>query len=419
MRYSITLRISFALILALGLGLTGCTRAPSGVPPPEPTTIPVSYPAQREITDFVDFTGRTEAIQSVDIRPRTTGYLVKIPFKEASEVKEGDLLFVIDPRPYRAQLDQALGQVDLYQAQLKLAKITLARDLAINVKVPNSISRQQLDQDQASVEAADAQVRASEKNMEVYKLNQEFTNVISPISGMVSRYYLTLGNLVNQDQTLLTTVVSLDPMYAYFDVDEPTILRVRKAIIEGKMKPRQSVDELPVFMGLQGEEGFPHEGKINFINNQLNPTTGSILVRGVFANPKSPKGPRLLSPGMFVRIRVPIGEPHPAVLVIDRAVQSDQGMKYVYIVDKNHTVQYRRVTTGSLQDDGLRVISEHLNPDEQVVVAGLQQVHSQDQIAPELVPMPSLNQPFEEDATSGGKDAEAVKAAPAKSKAGP
>ena len=287
------------------------------------------------------------------------------------------------------------------------------------MKTPNSISRQQLDQDQASVEATDAQVRAFEKNMEVYKLNQEFTKVISPISGMVSRYYLTLGNLVNQDQTLLTTVVSLDPMYAYFDVDEPTLLRVRKAIIEGKIKPRQSGNVLPVFMGLQGEEGFPHEGEIDFINNQLNPTTGSILVRGVFPNPKSPRGPRLLSPGMFVRIRVPIGQPHPAVLVVDRAVQSDQGMKYVYVVDKNNTVQYRRVTTGSLQDDGLRVITQHLNPDERVVVAGLQQVHSQDQIAPELVPMPSLNQPSEEDATSGGKDTEAVKAAPAKSKAGP
>jgi multidrug efflux system membrane fusion protein len=419
MRYSITLRITSALVLALGLGLEGCTRAPSGLPPPEPTSIPVSYPVQRETTDFVDFTGRTEAIQSVDIRPRTTGYLVKIPFKEGSEVKEGDLLFVIDQRPYQAQLDQASGQVDLYQAQLKLAKVTLARDLAINVKVPNSISRQQLDQDQASVEAAEAQVRAFEKNMEVYKLNHEFTRVISPISGMVSRFYLTIGNLENQDQTLLTTVVSLDPIYAYFDVDEPTILRVRKAIIEGKMKPRQSPDDLPVFMGLQGEEGFPHEGKINFINNQLNPTTGSILARGVFANPKSPNGPRILSPGMFVRIRVPIGEPHPAVLVVDRAVQSDQGMKYVYVVDKNNTVQYRRVTTGSLQDDGLRVITAHLNPDERVVVAGLQQVHSQDRIAPELVPMPSLNQPFEEDATSGGKDTEAVRAAPANSRAGP
>ena len=150
---------------------------------------------------------------------------------------------------------------------------------------------------------------------------------------MVSRYYLTVGNLVNQDQTLLTTVVSLDPMYAYFDVDEPTVLRVRKAINEGRIQPRASGMRLPVLMGLQGEEGFPHEGEVDFVNNQLNPTTGSILIRGVFPNPKPAGGVRLLSPGMFVRIRLPIGQPHPATLVIDRAVLSDQGLKYVYVVD--------------------------------------------------------------------------------------
>src|SRR5271157_5131237 len=216
--------------------LPGCARRPLQVAPPEAVTIPVSKPVVREVTDFVDFTGRTDAIQSVDIRPRTTGYLVKMPFEEGAEVKAGDLLFVIDTRPYQAQLDQAIGQVNLYQAQLKLARTTLARDMAINHMTPNSISRQQIDQDDAAVDEADARVKAYEKNKEVYRLNHEFTNVVAPISGMVSRYYLTLGNLVNQDQTLLTTIVSLDPMYAYFDMDEPTLLRIRKAINEGKMK---------------------------------------------------------------------------------------------------------------------------------------------------------------------------------------
>ena len=199
--------------------------------------------------------------------------------------------------------------------------------------------------------------------MEVYKLNHEFTKVVSPISGMISRYYLTQGNLVNQDQTLLTTVVSLDPIYAYFDMDEPTLLRIRKAINEGKMKRRRANGlRVPVFMGLQGEAGFPHEGSVNFVNNQLNPTTGSILVRGVFPNPKPPEGTRLLSPGMFVRIRLPIGEPHPAVLVVDKAIGSDQGIKFVYVIDKDSKAQYRRVTTGSLQEDGLRVITDGLQP---------------------------------------------------------
>jgi membrane fusion protein, multidrug efflux system len=371
--------------------MSGCARRPPQVAPPEALTIPISKPVVREVTDFVDFTGRTDAIQSVDIRPRTTGYLVKMPFEEGAEVKAGDLLFVIDPRPYQAQLDQATGQVNLYQAQLKLARTTLSRDRAINNITPNSISRQQLDQDEAAVEEADARVKAYEKNKEVYKLNHEFTNVVTPISGMVSRYYLTLGNLVNQDQTLLTTVVSLDPIYAYFDMDEPTLLRIRKAINDGKIKARRANGlRVPVFMGLQGEAGFPHEGTVNFVNNQLNPTTGSILVRGIFPNPKPPGGTRLLSPGMFVRIRLPIGEPHPAVLAIDRAISSDQGIKFVYVVDKENKVQYRRIATSSLQDDGLRVITAGLTADEWVVVGGLQQVRPRMSIHPEQMPMPSL-----------------------------
>ncbi|MGO9597256.1 MAG: efflux RND transporter periplasmic adaptor subunit [Isosphaeraceae bacterium] len=390
---------SLGLCATLAL-VSGCARKPPPIAPSELVSIPVSKPIVREVTDFVDFTGRTEAIQSVDIRPRTTGYLVKLAFEEGAEVQAGDLLFVIDPRPYQAQLDQATGQVNLYQAQLKLARSTLGRDRAINSMTPNSISRQQIDQDEAAVEEADARVKAYEKNRDVYKLNHEFTRVIAPISGMVSRYYLTLGNLVNQDQTLLTTIVSLDPMYGYFDMDEPTLLRIRKAINEGKLRPRRANGlRVPVFMGLQGEAGFPHEGSINFVNNQLNPTTGSLLVRGVFPNPKPQGGTRLLSPGMFVRIRLPIGEPHPAVLVIDRAISSDQGIKFVYVVDKENKVQYRRVTTTSLQEDGLRVVTDGLKPDEWVVVAGLQQVRPRLTIRPEQGPMPALVRDSESDTT--------------------
>jgi multidrug efflux system membrane fusion protein len=400
MTYPLFLRFLGLLCVTLAL-VAGCARKPPPIAPSELVSIPVSKPVVREVMDFVDFTGRTEAIQSVDIRPRTTGYLVQIPFEEGAEVLAGDLLFVIDPRPYQAQLDQATGQVNLYQAQLKLARTTLARDRAVNSITPNSISRQQIDQDEAAVEEADARVKAYEKNRDVYKLNHEFTRVVAPISGMVSRYYLTLGNLVNQDQTLLTTIVSLDSMYAYFDMDETTLLRLRKAVNEGKLKPRRASGlRVPVFMGLQGEAGFPHEGSINFVNNQLNPSTGSILVRGVFPNHKPSGGTRLLSPGMFVRIRLPIGEPHPAVLVIDRAIGSDQGIKFVYVVDKENKVQYRRITTTFLQDDGLRVVTEGLKPDEWVVVAGLQQVRPRMTIHPEQGPMPSLVRDSGRDATT-------------------
>ncbi len=369
--------------------LLGCSNGPPHAAPSEPPAVPVSQPVSRVVTDYVDFTGRTDAVQAVDIRARVTGYLVRIPFEEGAEVKKDDLLFEIDRRPYQAQLDQAQGQVNLYAAQLKLAQATYARDKGhLQPATPGAVSQQQLDQDRAAVEEAEARLNAAKASTEVYKLNLEFTTVTSPIDGQVSRYYLTLGNLVNQDQTLLTTVVSVDPMYAYFDVDEPTLLRVRRAINEGKIKPLLD-GVMPVLMGLQGEDGFPHRGEINFVNNQVNPTTGSISVRGVFANPKPLNGVRLLSPGMFVRIRLPIGQPHPALLVIDRAIASDQGLKYVYVVDAENKAQYRRITTGALQPDGLRVV-EGLRPDDWVVVGGLQQVRPRIQIRPDKVPMPTL-----------------------------
>jgi multidrug efflux system membrane fusion protein len=387
-RNSLVLGLTCSMLAAVG----GCRGKPTTVAPPEPPVIPVSRPVEREVTDYVDFTGRTASVQSADIRPRVTGYLVEMPFKEGADVKTGDTLFVIDPRPYKAQLDQAKGQVDLYHAQLKLAKLIYARDLAINARVPLSVSQEHINQDQAAVEEADARVKAYEKNLEAFQLDYDFTKVTSPIDGHVSRYYLTLGNLVNQDQTLLTTVVSLDPMYAYFDMDEPTLLRLRKAINEGRSKPPQPGAAVPVLLALQGEDGFPHPGTVNFLDNQVDPTTGSISVRGVFPNPRPQGGVRLLSPGMFVRIRLPIGSPHPALLVVDRAVASDQGLKYVYVVDAKNDVQYRRVTTGPLQDDGLRVIVKGLERGDWVVIGGLQQVRPRMRVQPERTPMPSLDQ---------------------------
>lgn len=370
--------------------LAGCHRVPPEAAAAPPPAVPVSQPVEREVTDYVDFTGRTEAIELVDIRPRVTGYVVKSPFREGSEVKKGDLLFEIDPRPYQAQLDQAEGQVKLYEAQLKLAQVTLRRDENIN-KTPGAISQAQIDQDEAAVEEAEARLKAFRASLEVYKLNVEFTQVTSPINGQVSRYYLTPGNLVNQDQTLLTTVVSLDPIYAYFDVDEPTVLRVRKAINDGQITPYER-GKIPVLMALQGEDEYRHEGTLNFVNNQVNPATGSILVRGLFPNPVPESGTtRLLSPGMFVRVRLPIGKPHPALLVVDRAISSDQGLKFVYVVTEANKIEYRRITTGALQSDGLRVVSTGLKAGDWVVIGGLQMVHPKMEVKPDQTPMPSLS----------------------------
>jgi multidrug efflux system membrane fusion protein len=354
------------------------------------------------VTDFVEYTGRTDAVQSVGVKARATGFLNPIPedIKEGAEVKVGQLLFQIDPRPYKAQLDQAKSQVEVVKAQLKLADVTLERaKISLNKNVG---SQQDVDQAVASVEEAKARIRAAEASVETYRLNLEFTQVKAPIDGQLGRFFFTPGNLIIQDQTLLTTIVSVDPMFAYFDMDERTIIKLRGQVNAGKIKvPAGKPD---VLMSLEGETGFPHKGKLDFVNNVLNPSTGTISVRGVFENPLPPNGFRLLSPGMFVRIRLPIGQEYQGQLVVDRAIGSDQGLKYVYVLDAQNKVRYRRVITGALQDDGLRVIEPYrpaqgnaiesgIRPDEWVVVGSLPQLRPNMEVSPEPVPMPTPGAP--------------------------
>jgi multidrug efflux system membrane fusion protein len=391
-------------LVLVGLGftlagaVTGCAQHPDDVAPPQAPVVPISQPIQRMVTDYVDFTGRTDAVNSVSIVPRVTGYLIKMPFKEGSFVKKDDLLFEIDPRPYKAQLDQAEGQVGLYQAQLTYARKNLARANQLN-KPPVAISAEELDQAQAAVQQAEASLKAAKASLEVYKLNLSFCRVTSPIDGVVGRYFFTVGNLVNQDQTQLTTVVSVDPMYAYFDMDEPTLLQVRQAMAEGKIH-LTGRDTFRVFMGLQGETGYPHQGTINFINNQVNPGTGSITVRGVFPNTALKNDVGVLSPGMFVRVHLPIGQPHPGLLVIDRAIGSDQGLKYVYVIDAKNKATYRRITTGPLQPDGLRVITDGLKPGDWVAVGALQQIRPNLRVQTERIAMPTFGQAKDDKATT-------------------
>src|SRR4051812_31529264 len=374
----------FAVIAVVG----GCNKKQAEVAPPSAPAIPISHPITREVTDYIDFTGRTEAKDSVSIVPRVTGYLISMPFKEGAEVKAGGVLFEIDPRPYQAQYDQAAGQVLLNEARVKeaVADNLRAKELA---KTPGAISKQDLDRYQAAEEEAVAAVQAAKASLEIYKLNLGFCSVHSPIDGQVSRYFLTLGNLVNQDQTQLTSVVSMDPMYVYFDVDQNTLTSVRNAVNEGRIE-RYQQGEIPVYISLDEENKFPYKGAINFVNNRLNSGTGSITVRGVIANPKPKEGVRLLTPGMFVRVRLPIGKPHSALLVIDRAISSDQGLKYVYVVDAQNKTQQRRIETGPLQEDGLRVITSGLKPDDWVVVGGIQQVRPRMEIVRDQQPMPTL-----------------------------
>jgi membrane fusion protein, multidrug efflux system len=348
----------------LGVLLTGGMARRAGDPPVP--VVPVGKPALRQVIDHADFTGRTAAAQSVEVRARVTGYLVKAPFKEGSEIKAGDVLFEIDPRPYQAQYDNALAQVELHKASLKLAKLNNKRILEIS-RTPGAVSQQELDQNRAAVEEAEVRLKASQATLDIHKLNLDFTRVRSPINGKVSRCHLTPGNLVTQDQTLLTTIVSLEPMYVYFNMEERILLPIHRAINEGKVKG-EADGVKPIHMGLQGEDGHPHEGTINFINNRIDTDTGGIEVRGVFANPRPAGGVALLLPGMFVRVRLPIGSPYTSLVLPDRAVVMDKGEAFVFVVTAKNTLERRPVQLGPQQDGGLRVVRSGVTAEDLVVL---------------------------------------------------
>lgn len=340
-------------------------------------------------------------MDSVEIKSRVTGYLLKTPAKEGTEVKAGDLLCEIDPRTYQAQLDAARGQLDAAQAKYKLAKAENERAKALYQENPKAISLKALDQHQAEEDSAEADVVAAKSSMEVYQLNLEFCRITSPIDGRVGRYQTTIGNLVSENVTPLTTVVSQDPVYAYFNIDEQTMLKVLRNLYAGKLPPLSS-RKVKIGMGLQDETGFPHEGTADFANNTVDPTTGTLTVRAVFKNPPNEHGLRLLLPGMFVRIRLPLGLPAPALLVAERAIGTDQSQKYVYVVDEKDQVQYRRVTLGPQQNEGLRVISDGLKASDWVVVSGLQVIRPGTNVKTEKVSMTASDTPAQ---TSNGASA--------------
>jgi RND family efflux transporter MFP subunit len=389
--------------------------------------VTVSLPVQRTVTDFAAFTGRTEAQELVEVRARVGGFLEEIKFKDGALVKQDDLLFVIDQRPFiaelnraRAQLDQAEAGITEAKAKLEEAKTLIAKaDAGVTYNEKryaraqeaasrNAVSRDELElnhaellQSKADYEGSKAQKASAEAAIataqamavaagtavKIAELNLEYTEVKAPISGRVSRTLVTRGNLVQAasqgEGTLLTTLVKVDPIYVYFDVDERTVLRVRNMIREGKAKSARDV-ELPVVLGLTNEEGYPHRGLIDFVDNRINPRTGTLRVRGVFDSEEG-----IITPGLFARVRVPIGQPHDALLVSERALDSDQGQKILYVVDNSNTVIVRRVETGAIHH-GLRAIEQGLEPGDQVIVTGLQQVRPGMPVRPQVVAMPGL-----------------------------
>jgi RND family efflux transporter MFP subunit len=372
--------------LGLCLVLAGCARVPSAAPEsaPAPTPVTVSRPIERDVTDYADFTGRTAAVDSVEVRAHVWGYLDKVNFREGALVKKDDVLFEIDSRTYRADLDRARGTVAQYEARVHRTERDNRR--ARTLLARGAISQEENDRYEADNREAVANLDVARANRDLAALNLGYTKVTAPVTGRASRYVVTVGNLIqsgDQGGTLLTTIVSVDPMYVYFDMDERTVLRVRQLIREGKA--RSAGSEWTVAMGLANQEGFPHRGTIDFEDNQVNPKTGTLRVRGVFPNKDE-----ALSPGFFARVRVPIGRAHRALLVADRAIDTDQGQKVLHVVNDKDKVVSRPVRPGALHD-GLREIIEGLMPDEKVIVNGLQQVRPGIRVQPRLVDMPASN----------------------------
>ncbi len=386
MRYSFTFRITAAMVLALCLGPAGCMRAPAGAPPAPPALVSVSYPVEREITRYADFTGRLEAVYSVEIRARVTGYLDRVSFKDGDEVSEGASLFEIDPRPYKVELDRAEASLAQQEAHLKRLDADYRR--AANLFARGSVSREEFDRYAGDRVESDAAVGVARANRDMAKLNFGFTKVRAPIGGLLSRRLVDPGNMVQADTTALTTIVSLDPMHLYFDVDERTVLKLRGLVREGKLSAREEGAVVPILAALADEEGFPHKGVINFSDNKVNPKTGTLRLRGVIENPVvKGRNSRLLSPGLFARARLPLGEPHRALLVTERAIDTDQGQKIVYLVNDKNEVASRPVRLGAIYD-GLRAIEDGLKAGERVIVVGLQQVRPGAVVEPKLVDMP-------------------------------
>ena len=351
--------LSLALFAALAAG--GCK--PQEQPPSAPAPpVTVATPIRKEVVEWDEYTGRTEAVESVDVRPRVSGYIDQISFKDGQVVKPGDVLFVIDPRPYQDVLDQDKANLQSADAQRQLKEANFAR--AQRLFQNNVTAKEEYDTSVAQRNQAEAEFAQARASVNSAALNVEFTEVKSPIQGRISRQLVTRGNLVQADSTVLTKVVSVDPIYGYFNVDERTVQKYYKQIQGGQLQdPR--VSAMPVYLQLEGETGFPHEGVIDFVDNTYNASTGTLQIRGRFKNDDAS-----LYPDAFVRIRIAGTPKHDAILITDRAVGTDQGQKFVLLVDDNSVVQVRPVELGPVVD-GLRVVRKGLGPDDHVIVDGL------------------------------------------------
>ena len=340
--------------------------------------VSVAAVVHQRITEWDEFTGRLEAPQSVSLRPRVSGYIDSIAFKEGSIVKAGQPLFYIDNRSFKAEVQRLQAELADVNSQLKLANssFTRANELTEN----NAISVEVFDNRAAELEQAKARLRSTTAALEIAKLNLGYTKVTAPITGRVSRALITKGNLVTAGQSELTSIVSVNRVYAYFDADEQTYLKYIQLAQEGARPSSRDVKN-PVYMALANESGYPHEGYIDFVDNQVNPATGTIRGRAVFDNPQGK-----FIPGLFTRIKLVGSASYDGILIDDKAISTDLSNKYVLVLDTDNKVQYRAVTMGE-KLNGLRIIKSGLKASDSIVVNGLQRVRPGAEVAPEVVPM--------------------------------
>jgi RND family efflux transporter MFP subunit len=375
-----------AVLPALAL-LAACGQsAPPG--PPPPPEVSVAVVPEREITEWDEYTGRLEAVNTVDIRPQVSGALQSVNFVEGKEVKKGELLFQIDPRPFQAELDRAVAQAEQARTQVELSQSDLTR--ADKLLASRAISQEEYEGRVAANRNAASSVRAAEAAVQVARLNLAYTRITSPIDGRIGRAEVTPGNLVSGGPggtaTKLTSVVSMQPMYAYFEAAEHDYLKYIDLARSGD-RPLSRDAQNPVKMAVGNEKEFLHEGYMDFVDNRVQTGTGTLLGRAVFQNPD-----RHLTPGMFVRVRLIGTGGYKGALINDRAIATDQDRRFVLVVGEGDKIQYRAVVTGPIVD-GLRVVREGVKPGERIVVNGLQRVRPGMVIKPRTVPMEGEGEP--------------------------
>ncbi|MFS2127657.1 multidrug efflux RND transporter periplasmic adaptor subunit MexE [Pseudomonas sp. Pseusp97] len=371
-----TLRIPLAL--AAVLVLSACGKGQESAQNMAAPKVSVADVIEQPINEWDEFTGRLEAPESVELRPRVSGYIDRVAFREGALVKKGDLLFQIDPRPFQAEVHRLEAQ--LQQARANQTRTVNEDARGVRLRATNAISAELADARSAAAAEAKAVVAATQAELDNARLNLSFTQITAPIDGRVSRAEVTAGNLVNSGQTLLTTLVSTDKVYAYFDADERVYLKYVDLARKGGPDARGTS---PVYLGLTGEDGFPHQGRLDFLDNQVNPKTGTIRGRAVFDNATNQ-----FTPGLYARLKLVGSGTYPAALIKDEAVGTDLGKKFVLVLDKDSKVQYRGIELGP-KLEGLRIVRSGLVKGDRIVVNGLQRVRPGAQVDAQGVEMAS------------------------------